>query len=587
MSLEKSFKHRLMLAGIGLIAGVFQYIFSEILKGEPNANTALVLSWAFVVIWAAFLVFTWNDEHRGRLLISSAVITLLYVLALWWVISLLPEKTEKFRGDDDRFATWGSFTFFAWFLLLPFLGIFKDTGRFRFDYTNLFRYSWNNVFIIMIGGLVASLIWVLLSIWAGLFSVVKIKFFADVFYSKPFIAISTPTMFAFGVAMGRENDNIINTLLRITLTIFKALFPVLIFVVLIFFAVLPFTGLGPLLETNHASKILFALVSLGLIFINSVFQDGKGEKPYPVWMLRAVDAMLILLPFLCAIALYALGVRVSQYGLSQERFIGLVGLSIGLAYSMGYAAAAIQGLVKRSDEWLALMRPVNTAMALVIAAILLLMHTPVLDPIGHSARNQYNRLMAGKVKPVEFDYRHMLRDLGRRGDEYVRRIEKSTDKKFAALKGDIAKFRKTGISNRFALEPDGKTELAQKDLRIYTPDGKLPDGLFDEIKKTFTGRMVRDCRSDAHCAIFALNVDGDDAPEYFLTTSNNVGSMQCFDLNKDGEWRMVKRYDFSYASGKKTFKAERLKEILSDGKARAVPSLYSDVEIDGRRYLPR
>ena len=77
-------------------------------------------------------------------------------------------------------------------------------------------------------------------------------------------------------------------------------------IVLSFLAILPFTGLALLWATKWASSILLALLLLILLFVNAVFQDGKGTRPYGTLVRRGVEAMLMAMPILVGLTIYSM-----------------------------------------------------------------------------------------------------------------------------------------------------------------------------------------------------------------------------------------------------------------------------------------
>lgn len=288
-----------------------------------------------------------------------------FVLATLWVWWQRPGEGTLFQGDSFRLPTLAVASLLSLYILLPFIQIFQESGRPIFPYSELFCHSWNNFFIAAIGFLFAGLFWGLINLWVALFNLVGISFFKDVFYSTPFVSISLPAMFGFGIALGKENGAIINTLRRITLAIFRSLLPLLAFVGLLFLAALPFTGLQPLWDTKSASPLLLSVLLLTMLFINSVFQDGTGSRPYPDWVRRGVEGLLLVMPIFSGLIFYAIGLRIAQYGLTPDRFYVVLFAVVTGLYGLGYAVSAI----KQSTVWMALMRPVNIGMSLLIAII--------------------------------------------------------------------------------------------------------------------------------------------------------------------------------------------------------------------------
>ena len=110
--------------------------------------------------------------------------------------------------------------------------------------------------------------------------------------------------------------------------------------------------------------------------------------------------------------LYSLNLRISQYGLTTDRVqAGFLAITTGI-WGVAYAGTVI------ARNWPLSIGRVNIACVLFMAAIVLLMNSPVLDPLRLSAYDQISRLKSGKVSPEDFDYAY-LASLGRYGKKSI------------------------------------------------------------------------------------------------------------------------------------------------------------------------
>ena len=117
------------------------------------------------------------------------------------------------------------------------------------------------------------------------------------------------------------------------------------------------------------------------------------------------------MPVWCVLAGLAIRLRIQQYGLTPERVYVTVLIGIASGYALGYVGA----LLWRGPTWLAGIRRVNVPLALGVALLGVLLHTPWLDPLRWSARSQYARLAAGDVDAAVFDYAFLRFKLGQVG----------------------------------------------------------------------------------------------------------------------------------------------------------------------------
>ena len=592
MPLEKNAFNRLALALLGLFVGVFEYaLVQTMVEQESNSDAPflrLVLM-AFVGLFSAYLVFTWNRTNLPRLFGSVLAIVLAFIIPLWWVLSYATPD-EAVGADLSRLAVWSVFTAIAWFILLPFLGIYKESGQLRFPYEKLFEYSWNNLFIALIASFVSGIIWLLLSVLAGLFSVLSVSYFRELFFTGKFFWTMTPAMFTFGVALARENDTIIRAMRRITLTIFLALFPVLIAVILLFLVALLPLGIDTLLDTHFASLLLFLVACLSHLFLNSVLQDGQGERPYPAWLLRIVNGFLVVFPVICVLSTYALSLRIGQHGLTVQRFLAAIGQGIALFYALGYAYAAVMDLAGKNEGWLDFVPKVNTFMAIAIPLLFILVCSPVLDPAAWSARSQYNRLIEGVVEPDDFDLEH-LESLGHVSEKILDRIAATTDPRFASIRTAIAE----GDAEPTEVEADAPEDeeasvderpLVLSDLEIVPPETVLPPGLFDRIKKDLERTTYQvEVPDQEILTLFPVNVDADPEDEYFLVYEETVSRLLYYDPRPDGSWPSGQSY-FMPSWGQGSPSAKDVRQLVMSGEVKATPPRVRDLQIGSTRFEP-
>ena len=170
-------------------------------------------------------------------------------------------------------------------------------------------------------------------------------------------------------------------------------------VVVIFLAALPFTGLQPLWETGNGTALLIGMNIFALFFANAVYQPGR-RPPYPAIVHRLLYAGTSLLPIISMLALYGMYLRIAQYGWTVERCWALVICILLALFSAGYSL----GIVRRRDDWPETLGRVNVLMGSTIVALMLLVNTPLLDfrsrtrrTCGSAWSTALNRLTCPKV----------------------------------------------------------------------------------------------------------------------------------------------------------------------------------------------
>ena len=506
---------RLALASIGLLQGLTSWLVVGFWPSVPQNAALLVAVLVFVLISGLTFQLTWQGRRVLRLVALSGVLGVVWSLVALWVWWQLPPTGVRYSGDGYRIATFVFAAVLGVYILLPFGRIYYETGRFSFPYTELFRHSWNTPFIVAIGFLFVGLYWTLVILWAELFNILGVSFFRDVFYSAPFVHMTSYTTFGLGLAVGKESHRVINTLRSITLQVFRMLMPLLAFIALLFLVALAFTGLQPLWGTRAASPLLLSLLAFSVLFINAVFQDGSGERPYPSWVRRGVEGMLVTMPIFAGLILYSIGLRIQQYGLTPDRLYAVLAAVIFSLYGLGYAAAVI----RRGPVWISLIRPINIGVALFVVALAIAVHTPILDPLGWSARNQYQRLIEDKADPRDFDYGALRFLMGRAGHvklEALARVESHPNAQLIRERVAAVKAADSYYSLRKVRPAKQLTVRKLKgQLEVLPRPVEVPDRLLQAIVEKHNSG-ADNCVRVGGCLLYAVNLDEDLENEYLL-----------------------------------------------------------------------
>ena len=148
-----------------------------------------------------------------------------------------------------------------------------------------------------------------------------------------------------------------------------------------------------------------------LFFTNAVYQDGRETNPYPTIIHRLIFIGLCVMPIISALSLYGLVLRLNQYGWTVERCWAFIVWLILSLFAVGYVA----GIIKRRDKWTNDLARVNTAMGLVVLAMMLLANSPLLDFRKISLGSQLNRVDSGEIELREFDFWYARNHLARPG----------------------------------------------------------------------------------------------------------------------------------------------------------------------------
>lgn len=500
-------------------------------------------------------------------------------------LSLLLAGLSGWVMIHDAYGWMGSLWPFMW-LVLAYIGTafilsWPTREGHRPRYQDLFRHAWNNAFIVLLALLVTLAFSLLLWLCGRLFSILGVPQLGDLFTSSYFLCFSLPLFFSLGMRMGRENEKVIGLLRGILLTVCRYLLPLSALITVIFSLALVFSGLQPIWATGYSTPILLVLVGSVLLLLNGVFQDGRQALPYPRPLLRLVELSLLCLPLLAGLATYSSWLRVEQYGLSPQRFLGvLLTLVVG-----AYALAAAWAVVLRSQPWLNSLRISNPLLAVLCCALLLALNTPLLNPLRLSAEDQVGRLRSGALKPEAFDVRALRFDLGKPGEQA-----------FEALRADLEQGRILDADGREALRRRIGVE-AQSYKEQYTEEqarrrqlplewlGPKPPGSEQFVELSLESGSP--CQTHG-CALWAVDLDLDGQAEVVAlaleVTADTESSSRIYARREDGLW--VENGELLWGQMRGFMDVKVLIEDIRKGRVKVTPPRYQQLQSSDMLLTP-
>ncbi|RMH93143.1 DUF4153 domain-containing protein [Lysobacter pythonis] len=435
----------------------------------------------------------------------------------------------------------------ALFVALPYLQTALRHGYWNARYPDLFEFAWQNALTLMLTALFTGICWLVLMLWAELFRLIGIGFFRELFREEAFAYLATGLMVGLGILIGRTQRRPVQVARRILFAIFTGLLPLLALIALLFVASLPFTGLEPLWKTRSAAAILMSLVVVMVLFANAVYQDGDDPLPYPRGLRRVVDAGLLTLPVFAVLALYAMALRIGQYGWTQERLAGVIAASILAGHAFGYAWAVL----RPRGGWLSVLKPVNVVVSLAAMALALLVNSPVLDPHRIAVASQLARLADGRIAREDFDLAHLRFDSGRLGYRAVEALGGGTaaadDTRFARRIQAILQRK-----DRWRSEADLKANAIRDPARlravvaIAPGTGPVEDGWWSRMVAADFA-LPACVQADADCVLIGRDLDGDGREDRLLCglgVENWQLECRLYD-RASGQWRYAGEFSFS------------------------------------------
>lgn len=381
--------------GVGLAQGVALYLLSNARLLEPQFGVAqelwapLISTLRLVALFAPLPILFGLGNLPLRKLLPWSIIAAAALFAFGWFAS-----APAWQGAPT--ANW-LFSLIVIYILHEFVQAAHDDGRPIARYETYFERAWRHGFQGALAIGFTGAFWVVISLGAWLFGLIGLVAIRDAIFSDEFRFIASAIAFALGVHLTDADAGLTRGARQIGLTLLSWLAILMTLILSAFLVALPFTGLEPLWDTKRATVLLLNAAATMILLVNAAYQAGDPPKS---GVMRGV-VRFSALPLAGIVALAALGLymRVDQYGFTPARVLASAELLIVAFYAVGYVFAAVA-----PGPWLSQIRNVNIAGALVVAALLSALMTPILDPARVAVADQVARLDRAAVEPDDFDF---------------------------------------------------------------------------------------------------------------------------------------------------------------------------------------
>lgn len=477
------------------------------------------------------------------------------------------------------------------FIALPWLQARIDNKGNAVSYTDLHRCLSLNIIILGLTLLLAGLMWLIFALGSGLFKLVGIGFFQDLFFRNTLFAyLANGTIVGVGILLGRTQPQLIATVHKLLAILVRGLLPLLSFIAIIFIIALPFTGLQALSTAWSAASLLTLMVIVLSLLLNVVYQDGTDIKPYPAPIHYLVNASILLLPVYALLALYSVITRVAQYGWTPERVWGFLIIAVCIFWSGCYALAVL----RRSTQWLQPLGMFNKKLSLLLVAVLILCNTPIIDPYRISVVNQMQRYADRRISADQLDL-HMLRFYaGRKGYDALIKLRddvnflgdiprRATLERILAQNSpwsrDYLKYDQQQIDTLFT------TEKAKKNIQLAkgtpSPETSWWEFIPSQINKQADLTACYDVANS--CVVNGLDLNRDGKKEYILCNFNPQSTERCTIYSyQDKNWQDIGNVYFDNAED-----LTALEDSIRNGKIKTKPKEWANILISGEKVRVR
>ncbi|TFW27845.1 DUF4153 domain-containing protein [Massilia horti] len=479
-------------------------------------------------------------------------------------IAILP----KSAGPSERIV----FLIVAGFFIAHALVLAGARDRRRIaSYASYFEIAWKLAVQLTFSSLFVGVTWLVLLLGGQLFELIQLDFLKRWIHQSWFAIPVTAFAYACAMHLTDVRPAIVRGIRSLLLVMMSWILPVMTLIVGAFLLSLPFTGLAPLWATRHAGSVLLTAVAGFVILVNAAWQDGAAFATAARVVRASARATAVLLVPLTVIAIYALTMRVRDYGWTNERVYAAACLLVASCYTFGYAYAAV------TSGSLGRLANVNVASAFVVLATLLLLLSPIADPARLSVNDQLARLSSGRITAEKFDFTYLRFEGQRYGREALAQFATRTTGKDAEL------IRKRAVDARAlrdrwdrVIQPPASIALS---VHVWPEGARLPESFLRQNVNDFHGESAGpQCLRDASktCDAYLLDLTGDGKPEVILLGEPFEQSAVMAETTP-GRWEAVAWLPFEASH------CGSLRSAMKAGQLRAVPSTINDIEVAGQR----
>lgn len=500
-------------AALGGVVGLLWGLLTPTIEfTQPHSPTVGIV--VGVTIVALSLMLFPRLTRPGRFLCWVGLVAIMIGIWTTYLWDQLPPQIGDYYGDDFRLLTWIVFGIPALFAMLPFLQMANsdrelEAGQVQYSYRRWFHIAFSNLIRVSLAAGFAVIIYALFQLCVELLDIVQFKELAAASRMPPVPFIVVGVAFGLGmVELEYGGLDLYQAIQRVGALVGAGVLAVLTLFVLSYLSILPFAGLEPLWETEHATPILLVVTGAMALALNLVRGDGFIMLQLPRWLRYGVELALALLPIFPAIAMYSVLVRVEQYGLTPERMWAMVLSGVALAYSLGVAASVWH----RRGEWLSSVNRINLTLAALAVPLVLTMHSPWLDPIRWSVNSQADRLLEERVSFEEFDYGVLRRGLGQVGWSKFAELEQLQDHPRAAMiRGWFSAYVQDTAAGK--PWPPSRRTIGPNSVRLLQPGRGMPPELRSALQRD-SGRLAMCHDEGVECIAVAADIIVGEEKEY-------------------------------------------------------------------------
>jgi hypothetical protein len=309
---------------IGLLQGIALYALYRASDGHgwPANDPYAFAPLALIALYVPLLVSQAAGSMRLTTLIAWAVVATVVCAGLAFYDRFHANIVVITKPDDliPDFPTF-FFGFAALFIAQSLITASDHERRVIASYDGYFDAAWKLGVQLALATVFVGVFWGVLWLGAMLFGLIKLNFLEKLLEHDWFAIPATTLATAAALHLTDVRARLVAGIRNVVLTMLAWLLPLLTIIAVGFLVSLFVTGLQPLWQTKEAaSGLLIAAASL-VVLINAAYQNGEDARPSALRYAEAA-ASFALIP-LVLLAIYAVNLRVSQYGLTTDRIASI------------------------------------------------------------------------------------------------------------------------------------------------------------------------------------------------------------------------------------------------------------------------
>lgn len=404
---------------VGLLTGAAIYGVIEYWTDDADENPIAVVTLLFLATASAAFLLLAETGGQAKAAILAAAMAAILAAPDYFMFSSLMSENENLTEFPGIFWVLVGRTLAA-YLMVTLIKAAQESGA-PPPYERVFLHGLTLPFIGGGAALFAGLALVLLFAWARLLKEMDVYFFNKLFQEAWFILPFLGAIGGLSIAMMRSQRAVLSALRYILLLFCRIVAPITAAFTVTFLIVLVVKGADPIFDKPYPAAIMIGLALIGMLIFNGVYQNGEAHAPTP-WLRLATLTTLFGFPVYTGLALYALTLRIGDYGLTPPRIAGLAITGLVAAYSIVCLAGLLSEIRWRAKKWMAPVAPLNTGMAVLWVVVLTAMATPLCNPWAISAKSQYRLLADQRIAAADFDFGYLRFELGRHGDKALEKL---------------------------------------------------------------------------------------------------------------------------------------------------------------------